>query len=186
MKILIAIVVLVVLGSIFWLMNKSDKNKGYSLPQANNIEEALEMDKTQALIAINGLLCNKMGNDLNYANLNKSELLVISVDLLQSDVNNGGFDQYFFNSFSELAYEAMDGLKEIGALNAAEIAEKAFSVFPDSNVPNDRNERQALLDNIGEKEEELLSKVDQDFYKCPDDIDALLIEYIKQHRKDFD
>ena len=37
------------------------------------------------------------------------------VDELEAEINNGGFDQYFFNSAGDKAAEAINALEAIGA-----------------------------------------------------------------------
>ncbi len=183
MKSIIIIIIVIVLIFILILMNRQ-KNKNTILPSAQTVDEVLEMETTQALIALNGLIQKKLGTQ-DYTVLTHPELVVLAVDWLQSEVNNGGYHQYFFNSYSELAQEAIDGLREIGANQAAEITEKAYSIFPDSKVPKNRDERQILLDKAGEKGEALLNNLDNEFYKYPDNIDTLLIEYVKNHKEEF-
>ncbi|MBN2302471.1 MAG: DMP19 family protein [Lentisphaerae bacterium] len=178
----IIIIILIVLVVVFIVMNK--QKKAIILPSAQTIDEALGMETTKSLIAINGLIQKKLGTQ-NYSVLSHSELVVLAIDWLQSDVNNGGYHQYFYNSYSDLAQEAVNGLREIGANRMAEITEKACSIFPDSNVPKDRNERQTLLEKAGEKGETILRKLDDEFFKYPDNINALLIEYIKKHKAEF-
>jgi hypothetical protein len=48
---------------------------------------------------------------------------------LEADVNNGGFDQYYFNSSGDLAGDAVESLNAIGAKNTADVVRQANALF---------------------------------------------------------
>jgi hypothetical protein len=184
MKVLLVTIIVLILVVLI-LFNKSKNKTGELVLSAKNVDEVLDLEPTGALITINQLIQKKLGTQ-DYSVLNKSEITVISVDWLQGDVSNGGYHQYFFNSYSELAHEAHEGLKLIGAPATAEITRQAFSIFPDSIVPKDRDERQKILETIGNDKKEFLGKLDDKFYDYPDgNIDNLLIAFIKENINDF-
>ena len=68
----------------------------------------------------------------------------------------------------------------------ANILTKANSVWPDQNVPTNRTTRQKLHENIEEQADPTWEQCDTDFYEYPDDIAGLLLEYVKQHKADFE
>jgi len=70
------------------------------------------------------------------------------IDELEMSINNGGFDQYFFNSYGEDALEAAAYLRLIKADKMADIVDSAISKFPDGKVPKDRDDRQDILEKI--------------------------------------
>ena len=61
--------------------------------------------------------------------------------ILEGDVQNGGFDQFFHNYGLEYAKTAMAGFERIGAKDFANLTEKAIDVFKnqDSQFENKRN-----------------------------------------------
>jgi hypothetical protein len=63
----------------------------------------------------------------------------------QSEVLNGGFDQYFFNSTGVLAPEAASAFRQIGMPQTAAAVERAMSFFG-IEYPRDRDERQEAID----------------------------------------
>lgn len=95
------------------------------------------------------------------------------IDTLEMEVNNGGFDQYFFNSTGDSAKEAAEALEAIGAHNMAAIVKRAIAKFPGGEVPADRNARQAVLEEIS-PEREAFEELDAEFLKYPDNLAALL------------
>lgn len=80
--------------------------------------------------------------------LNSSQRLLIIVENLEGEVNNGGFDQFYFNSSGNHANETVDALKKIGAFNTAKLVKMANDEFPNGIVPKDRTKRQDVLDSI--------------------------------------
>lgn len=65
----------------------------------------------------------------------------------QSEIRNGGFDQFFGNSTGVLAPEAAAGFRAIGMPLAAEAMEMAIAWFGDE-YPRDRDIREEALDGI--------------------------------------
>ena len=104
---------------------------------------------------------------------------------LEKEVNNGGFNQFYFNSSGNYAHEIIDSLKTIGADKTAEIVKKANEQFPDSNVPKDRIERQDVLEQIEETADEIWDELDQKFYAYEDDLNSLNMAYIKNNKINF-
>lgn len=100
---------------------------------------------------------------------------------LESEVNNGGFEQFFSNSSGDVAFAVVDALKAIGAEETARIAAEANGMFPGSFPPRDRDERQALLETFDAEKIEAWDKLDQEFYKRPDNLTELLHEYVRRN-----
>jgi hypothetical protein len=76
--------------------------------------------------------------------------LLYAAHFCQSEVCNGGFGQFFFNSTGVLAPEAVRGFRAIGQNQIAGLIENAMSSFG-SMYPRDREDRQSLLDGLGSK-----------------------------------
>ena len=98
------------------------------------------------------------------------------IDLLESQVNNGGFNQFFFNSSGESAEPILASLKIIGAMATHGIMQRAIGKFPGGVVPTNHASRQSVLASI-DPEAELFSSEDNDFYLYDDDLLRLVCEY---------
>ena len=122
---------------------------------------------------------------VSFWELSPAERVFRAIWELEGDVNNGGFDQYFFNSSGDTAFAVVDALETIGASKAAQIVRAANRVFPNATPPEDRDERQAQLEAMSPEIGELLHKLDQDFYACPDDLTKLLWAYVNRNRSSF-
>src|SRR5262245_26824721 len=82
-----------------------------------------------------------------FADLSPSEQVFILVWEVEAEVNNGGFNQFFFNSAGDRASATVAALRTIGAERMASIVDRANASFPDG-PPVDRSIRQELLETI--------------------------------------
>ena len=101
------------------------------------------------------------------------------IENLEAEVNNGGFDQFFYNSTGDDTAETIQALETIGASRMADIVKRAASKFPGNMPPKDRFARQDVLLQVspdGDGFEEL----DGEFYGYPDDLAELLQKYASQ------
>lgn len=103
---------------------------------------------------------------------------------LEGDVNNGGFDQYYFNPWSEFAFAAVDAFKAVGADRTADIVARANAVFPCDHPPRNRALRIKLQNALPEAAFATLDALDKEFYAQPDDLPQLLLAYVLRHAKE--
>ena len=140
-------------------------------------------DQTDFRIALNGYILDKCqyGDDID--KLSAPERVIFVVFLLEGEVNNGGFSQFFFNSSGDYSNELVNAFTEICAVKTAEICKRAVSIYGES-VPIDRAERdQFLLDH--EEVSEILDECDTAFYQYEDDLDALIYDYALRNKESF-
>lgn len=123
------------------------------------------------------------GNNIRV--LNQSQKIVLIIENLEREINNGGFNQFYFNSSGNFANETLEYLKIIGANSTFEIVKKANDEFPNGFVPSDRGERTDILLEIEEKADPTWAECNQLFYQYTNNISALLVEFIKNNRNDF-
>ncbi len=117
-----------------------------------------------------------------FCDLSPSEQIFILVWELEAEVNNGGFNQFFFNSAGDRAGRTAAALRTIGAERAASIVDKAISLFPDG-PPADRSLRQDLLLAL-DPDITLFQELDAAFYTYPDNLSNLLYNFVVKHRSD--
>src|SRR5690349_10093080 len=104
---------------------------------------------------------------------------------LEAEVNNGGFHQYFFNSSGQFAPFALGALRAVGASQTAGMLQRAISVIgTDVQWSNDaaRQERLVALPDAAVAE---LDDLDRAFLGYPDNLTALLYNYVCAHRAEF-
>lgn len=181
--ILLVVVLAIAAGGCCLTAKTGDTSIQYDPPK-RTIEEIWEIeDQTDFVTAMLGHILEKCryGDDMD--KLSAPERVFFVTTLLEGEVNNGGFSQFFFNSSGDYANELVDAFTEIGAIKTAEICKKAVSVYGEY-VPTGRAEREdLLLDN--DAVEEILDECDNAFYEYEDDLITLYCEYIVNHKEHF-
>ncbi|TQV70795.1 DUF4375 domain-containing protein [Exilibacterium tricleocarpae] len=109
--------------------------------------------------------------------LSQEERYIYAVDGMLTEVNNGGFYQFFFNSTGELSYDLVPALEVIGSTLFKTIALKAVKIF--GEIPSlDEDSRYSHLDSITENDElQLWDKCDSEFYDCGEEIESMALAY---------
>lgn len=142
-------------------------------------------DRNSLVIAMNGWLCRKCNYGENIEKLTDTEKVFYLVVQLEGEVNNGGFSQFFYNNSGDFANETPDALQKIGADKTADICSRALAAFG-GTVPEDRNERESMLDDIFTDEiNDILSKCDSEFYEHPDNLELLSYQFIFRNKDQF-
>ncbi len=150
-----------------------------------SIDGILGLDnENQMIIALSERLTAKI-QQRGYDSLTEAEKTFNAVYWLEAEINNGGFDQYFFNFAGDYAQETVTALQCIGAHHTSEILLAAMRLFPGSAPSQDHCDRQAQLLSLGEQGETAMHGLDQEFYAYTDPIGSLLIEYVRQHKDQF-
>ena len=115
-----------------------------------------------------------------FEDLSSAEQVFRSIWDLESDVNNGGFDQYYFNSSGDTAFAVVDALEKVGAQAPARIVAQANSIFPEAIPPTDRDRRQEILALLTPEMEAVLQVLDERFTRYPDNLTDLLFDYVSE------
>ena len=103
------------------------------------------------------------------------------VEALEAEVNNGGFDQFFFNSAGNRTRETIDALSAIGAHHTASIVRRAAGKFPGGVPPEDRFARQRLLLERVSPDSDAFNEEDAAFFEHREDLEALVSTYAGPH-----
>ena len=151
-----------------------------------DLEKALKIERRDMIVMkIDTYLNSKFEYGENIEKLNPSQRTFLFVENLEREINNGGFNQFYFNSSGDFSQETVNALLEIGAKKTAEIVKKANSEFKNGIVPKDRTERQNELELIEEKAEENWNKCDSEFYEYQDNLTELLIAFVIKNKSEF-
>jgi hypothetical protein len=152
----------------------------------SEIEKALLIeDETEAVLKIQELLWKKTEPYDDFENLNEAEKTFLYIGMLEAEINNGGFDQYFFNSSGDYANEALEALKKIGAFKTAKIVEEAYRYFPENPMPKDNEKRRELLENINEQTSEKWTQLEDKFYLYEENLGGLVLAYVRKNISEF-
>lgn len=107
------------------------------------------------------------------------ERTVLSVLALNREVDNGGFDQYFFNSSRQFAPVIVADLVRIGCVELADITQRALDALnlPDLTVAS----IEIALKTESTERTRVLNRCDIAFYNTGGVYDHLLA-YVKAHK----
>jgi hypothetical protein len=101
--------------------------------------------------------------------------------ILQSEVENGGFNQYFWNSSGKLASEAFDDLVSIGAKLHAALFKQAITIEKKESATMSLFKKRQTWDAFAESYKHTdLNSLDSEFYKL-EKLDNLRSAHIKKH-----
>lgn len=157
-----------------------------SCNQMSEIEKALLINhETESILKIQEILWKKTESYDDFENLNESEKTFLYVEILEAEINNGGFDQYFFNSSGDYANETIKSLKKIGALKTAKLVQEAFSYFPENPIPKNNEKRREILEKIDEQTSERWTQLEDQFYLYEENINELLLKYVRKNINKF-
>jgi len=121
-------------------------------------------------------------SDAGIESLSDSERTLAAVWLFTAGVSNGGFAGYFKSWRSDLATHAPAALRAIGAPRLAGIAIEANSVFGAGGPPADRGARRDIIDALPESARRTLTDLDDQYFRCEEDTDELLENYLAARR----
>src|SRR5688572_18938949 len=100
---------------------------GYSGQSTDELIEMYGRYRTDSLVlAFEQALMNKMRRT-SFDALSGEERVVLAIEAFEREVNNGGFDQFFFNTESPLASILVEALDQIGCHATASIARAAVA-----------------------------------------------------------
>lgn len=108
-----------------------------------------------------------------------------ATQLVEDEVNNGGFNQYFFNRSGQWAEEAIDGFRLIGRNDRAAVVQAAINQFF-ADAPKLRkfyreHTMEAFMESYKHTD---LGQFDQKWYSLPDFF-AERTAYIRKHPEEF-
>jgi len=132
------------------------------------------MDKNRYLIQLSESEQSEFGR-VDFAEQSEAQKIFSAVWELESQVNDGGFDQLFrYGDIDAIAHAAL-ALRTIGASACARIVERAIEVIAPLGAMSEA--RSPTL--------EALNTLDSEFFAYPDNLTELLFEYVSRHPQAF-
>jgi hypothetical protein len=136
-------------------------------------------------------LVERSSNDRRLISFSDQERKYFAVSLLDGEVFNGGFDQFFSNSSGDHYALAVAGLQDIGALSSLTLVkEAAETIFGKIAPPADRTERCRIMNAKTRQLSEVLTRYSQtsrlerlneQFVEDPDQLRERLTTYAERH-----
>jgi Domain of unknown function (DUF4375) len=150
---------------------------GQTLDQLLALEGEYRIDSL--LVAVEQGIGQRTARQGNHS-VSGAERVVLAVEALQREVNNGGYSQFFINSSREYAPMIVDALTLIGCPGTAEATSKALSALGLDDLKEESIEE--AMDEDSEERDAELARCDQLYYQSGEDIDARLFAFVKANR----
>jgi len=155
-----------------------EQYNGQSVDDLIALEDTHRLDSI--VLAFEAALDQKraqLGDD----SISEAEWVILAVESLEREVNNGGFDQFFTNMSYEFVPHIVNILEKISCPNVAVITKKAIDAlrlqkYDFDSIDERVNEDDSVLKTI-------LARCDEEFYEYPDDIESRLFAHVKENRK---
>jgi hypothetical protein len=111
---------------------------------------------------------------------------VYATAMLEGEVENGGFNQYFYNVSSDYALEVLAGYRAIGAREHARIVHEAIGIFHRERWFHFRVKLRHSLDAFFDSYQYTqLSELDMSLFDLDEDPVALRADYIRRNLDEF-
>jgi hypothetical protein len=104
---------------------------------------------------------------------------------LESQVNNGGFAQYFTSADGHTAHFAPTALRRVGANRCADVVTRALHAVSSGPLPDEQLAREQIINALDQESQEALEAIDQEFFAYPDNLTELLVEYVRSNPEVF-
>ncbi|MGC4064783.1 MAG: DMP19 family protein [Polyangiaceae bacterium] len=105
---------------------------------------------------------------------------------VEAEVNNGGFNQYFWNASGAFACDAVAGFDRIGLPQLARLMERAIAIRNEDAHEIGRFKDRGTLEAFSESyENNRLNDLDQEFYALEADVSAARIRFIRDNAELF-
>jgi uncharacterized protein DUF4375 len=117
------------------------------------------------------------------SSLDRDERIVLAVEALEREVNNGGYSQFFINSSREYTPIIADSLRRIGCPITAKITQEAIDVLR-LREPSD-SQIESEMERQNPERDAVLEGCDKPYFKESEAIADHLFAYIKTHPGSF-
>lgn len=140
----------------------------------NYLEEILENEGSDEnkFSAIADIIAEKE-TESSFNSLKVEEKNIFMIDTLLSEINNGGLDEYFYNTDNRYSADTINVLKMIGQHELAEVLNQASIIY------NGDTDNEDKFDLLNEFDERIHEQVDfESLYKA-------CLQYIRSYKQKF-
>lgn len=118
---------------------------------------------------------------------NKSRQAIYMIWILESEINNGGYNQFYSNSGTQYAKYLPDALKLVGADRLADLTQRANDVFEKENEKRTENQDSTAVVISKSYPDYLFKRFDNDFYEIAqvDSLNQIQVDFIRSHKEKF-
>jgi hypothetical protein len=118
---------------------------------------------------------------------NKSRQAIYMIWVLEAEVNNGGYNQFYFNSSGQFYKHLPDALRLVGAHKFADLTEKANKTFEKENKKITRHQDGTIEGFSKSYDDNPLNDFDTKFYELykEENLQQIQVDYIRRNKKEF-
>ena len=110
---------------------------------------------------------------------------LLALQWYDSEVCNGGHDQFFANATGVVWKDALEGMHMIGATQLADNFQKVIDLLG-GHIPFDTEERNEMLDRLDEEGDfEGFEEMDDLFYEYEEELEEWMDNYVMEHAEKF-
>ncbi|MDH4084355.1 MAG: DMP19 family protein [Nitrospira sp.] len=107
--------------------------------------------------------------------------VVLAIEALEREVNNGGYGQFFINSSKSYVPIVVDALSRIGCSEVALLTQHVIDALGiDGQVTVEAID--SVMEEDSDKRDEKLGECDEQYYKVAGDLAGPLLEFIKKNK----
>jgi hypothetical protein len=123
---------------------------------------------------------------LGFERLDPAEKVFQCVWGLEAEVNNGGFEQFYFNSAGDHATETVKSLESIGANQTARLVQRTNALFGEAGPSPDRLTRQKQLVALEvDGKDKDMERITKEFLKYNEPLGEMLEAYVLKNVEAF-
>ena len=142
------------------------------------------MNKNGILINLSESKNTKFGKE-DFALQSLPQKVFSAIWAVESEVNNGGFSQYFLNSSAESAPFIVEALETVEAPKTADICKRAIAAAFPAGLPRTPESIRSVAADFSDEILENLEPLDQEFFAYPHNLTDLLFAYVSGHPEEF-
>jgi hypothetical protein len=142
------------------------------------------MNKNGILINLSESKNTKFGKE-DFALQSLPQKVFSAIWAVESEVNNGGFSQYFLNSSAESAPFIVEALETVEAPKTADICKRAIAAAFPAGLPRTPESIRSVAADFSDEIVENLEPLDQEFFAYPHNLTDLLFAYVSGHPEEF-
>jgi predicted DNA-binding protein len=154
-----------------------DHYSGETLEELLALESEYRID---SLVVAMGQALDQKAAENGEQSLSDEERVILAVDALERDVNNGGYSQFFSNSSGEYAAMIVNALLSIRCPETASITQDAIEALGIEDFSPEALEE--AIESEDDARDERLEECDGLYYGTGEDIAGQLFEFVRANQ----
>jgi len=117
--------------------------------------------------------------------MNLERQMIYAVWVLEMEVRNGGFNQYFYNTEGRLKHTSAAGFRKVGASKLAALVMRANEIYVKQYEAITEKQNGSLEGFSASYENNPLNDLDTEFYRLEEEeqLEKLMVDYIRKNKQ---